>query len=144
MNARVIGSTIASAINPILEQLESRRLLSVALVNGQLQIKGSSGDDVITVDSNDFASRIRVIVNGSVRRFNTADVGTIFISGLKGDDEIRVADTVNFGIRTSIYGQDGNDTLIGGAARDAIFGGAGNDKIAGAAGNDSLRGESGD
>src|SRR5438874_10571243 len=108
MNARVISSSIESAIKPILEQLESRRLLSVALVDGQLQIKGTNGDDVITVDSNDFASRIRVVINGSVRRFNTSDIGTIFISALKGDDNIRVADSVDVGIRTSIYGQDGN------------------------------------
>src|SRR5438874_10199541 len=113
MNARFIGSSITAAVKPIFETLESRRLLSVALVDGQLQIKGTSGDDVITVDSNDFASRIRVVINGSVRRFNTSDIGTIFLSGLKGDDNIRVADTVDIGIRTSIYGQDGNDTLIG-------------------------------
>src|SRR5689334_16489495 len=105
MNAR---SQISAAVSLLVEQLESRRLLSVGLVNGQLQIKGTSGADVITVDSNDFSSRIRVVVNGSVRRFNTSDVTSIFVSGLKGDDDIRVADTVSSAIRTSIYGQDGN------------------------------------
>src|SRR5690242_10299091 len=123
MGARLASSPVDNAISPVLEQLESRRLLSVALINGQLQIKGTTGDDTISVDSNDFPSRIRVIVNGLVRRFDTADVSSIFISGLKGDDQIRVFENVNTAIRTSIYGQDGADTLIGGNGRDAIFGG---------------------
>src|SRR5581483_271597 len=108
------------SIAPLLEQLESRIVKSISLIDGQLQIKGTQSNDDITVDANDDPARIRVEVNGSVRRFNTADVGSIVISGLDGDDDIEVFDSV--ALPTLIYGGRGFDTLAGGSGRDAIYG----------------------
>ena len=47
MTARSASDVMTAAVRPVIDQLESRRLLSVALVNGQLQIKGTTGDDTI-------------------------------------------------------------------------------------------------
>ena len=75
-------NSLAKAISPVIEGLESRKLLSIALIDGQLQIKATQDNDIVTVDSNDFASRIRVQVNLIIRRFNTLDVNSITSAGL--------------------------------------------------------------
>ncbi len=44
----------------------------------------------------------------------------------------------------TLYGRDGNDTLIGGAGSDYLQGDAGNDSVQGGAGTDTLYGNAGD
>jgi Ca2+-binding RTX toxin-like protein len=46
--------------------------------------------------------------------------------------------------KTRLFGQAGNDVLLGGDARDVIFGGLGNDRLEGHGGNDLLLGGLGD
>lgn len=46
-------------------------------------------------------------------------------------------------IDTILWGGDGDDTLLGGAARDLLFGGTGNDKLRGRNGDDFLNGGDG-
>ncbi len=45
---------------------------------------------------------------------------------------------------TQLYGQGGNDTLIGGIGNDDLYGGEGNDSLIGGSGDDSLNGGLGD
>ena len=101
------------------EPLERRRLLSVALLNGILRIRGGVGDDVITVSTDAGGGRIIVHDNASVRRYNTADVIFISIAGRAGNDTLSVADTIT--IPSEIYGETGIDRLNGGSGRDALI-----------------------
>ena len=82
--------TICQAIAPLIEQLDTRVLLSIALIDHQLQIDGTNSPDFITVDANASPDRIRVRVNNDVKRFDTVDVDGIVINGLKGNDDIVV------------------------------------------------------
>jgi len=62
------------------------------------------------------------------------------VTGSAGNEAI-VAN--NTGLGSAINGNDGNDTIWGGAAADTLLGGAGNDVIRGGAGNDVLVGGAG-
>src|SRR2546423_5900090 len=86
MNRKIISGAVAS----IVEQLDTRVLLSITLVDHQLQLDGTNAADTITVDANASPERIRVRVNNEVKRFDTVDVDGIVINGLKGDDDIVV------------------------------------------------------
>src|SRR5438477_7540345 len=127
-----------------MEFLEARRLLSISLVNGDLTVKATSGDDMVVIDSNDNPLRINVRVNSTIRHFNTIDVNRIIVNGLAGRDAITIESTVGATILTSLYGAQGNDTIRGGVGNDAMFGGDQNDLLVGGAGRDTLRGEAGD
>src|SRR2546423_3340160 len=129
------------AMLPVTEILESRVLKSIALLDGQIQVRGTRGDDVVRVDSDDSPSRIKVTLNAAIRRYNTADVSSIVITAIGGDDDVAIASNVL--VRTSVYGDSGADTILGGGGRDAIFGGDGNDVIAGNGGSGPLRGGTG-
>ncbi|HRK32320.1 MAG TPA: hypothetical protein PLD59_14735, partial [Tepidisphaeraceae bacterium] len=93
LRKRALRRGVHVAANAVVEAVEPRRLLSIALIDGQLQVKGTSGRDDIRVDSDDAPSRIRVQVNDTVRRFDTSDVSSLVLSGLEGDDRIEVATT---------------------------------------------------
>jgi Ca2+-binding RTX toxin-like protein len=66
--------------------------------------------------------------------------GRVLVYGLGGNDTLNVS-TVK--IATQLYGGDGHDILLGGAAGDLLYGGAGNDMILGGLGADILYGEAG-
>jgi len=57
-----------------------------------------------------------------------------------GVDDITIIGTSS----VTTYGQDGDDTISGGAGVDRIYGGLGSDDINGNSGNDVIRGEDGD
>jgi Ca2+-binding RTX toxin-like protein len=62
------------------------------------------------------------------------------ITGGAGHDLI---DATNAGSAVGGWGNDGNDTFLGGAFNDTMFSGAGSDSLIGAGGNDALRGADG-
>ncbi|MEO8674227.1 MAG: calcium-binding protein [Casimicrobiaceae bacterium] len=64
--------------------------------------------------------------------------GTFAIFGDAGDNAIRVPAPGQ-----SVYGRDGNDTLIGSEVRDALYGDRGDDRLDGGAGDDTLAGGDG-
>ena len=140
-----------------LERLEDRRLFAVGLVHGELQITGTSGNDVIRV-SQVSAGTIRVEENGVVTLWNDLDVQSIFMngstqlvggsinpsSGTAGNDlleDFATAYALTEDVRAN--GGTGDDTIVGGAGNDGLFGQAGNDVITGEKGNDGLDGGSG-
>src|SRR5215211_3905286 len=124
-----------------IELLERRRLLSFSFANGLLLVRGSGGDDVISIEFNAEGTRVVVRNNGSVRRYNVGDVRSIVLRGSFGNDSLTLAPNVF--IPADIYGEGGFDGLFGGAGRDRLFGGADNDRLYGGTGNDTLRGEAG-
>ena len=115
--------------------------VSAAIVDGDLVIGGTDGNDSITV--NVVGSDYQVNVNGDISTFAIADVtGDIIICGHDGDDDIRVAPGVTQS--TQIFAGSGDDTVFGGGGRDVVEAGLGNDTVVGRGGNDRLLGEDGD
>ncbi|MEL7498946.1 MAG: CAP domain-containing protein [Planctomycetota bacterium] len=131
------------------ERLERRELLAGVYLNssnGELTIFGDSNGNVAS--ATEVGSLIRTDLAGSVRDFNLSDVNSILFIGFGGNDHY----TNNTSLPAAMYGQAGNDTLIGGSAADNIVGGvgddtlrgnAGDDRIVGAAGNDTMFGDAG-
>ena len=136
------GDVIAAYFMRSSGDLRYRRLFvgeSVADLRGnELFVNGSEGNDHIIVER--VRERLYVNVNGTVQRFNAADVQFLSISGLGGDDDIVNASA----IPSTIHGNDGHDTLWGGTSADRLRGLGGNDVLRGGDGDDSLLGESGD
>lgn len=70
----------------------------------------------------------------------------VTVQGMGGDDRISTS-RVGIqppGVRVTVYGDDGNDTLIGGLGTESFFGGAGNDLILAGAGNNFIDAGAGD
>jgi len=149
----------------MIESLESRFLLSVALRGGTLEIVGTDGNDRIQFSHpNPMApdlSRTIVDFNGNRFKFKTTALRRIFIDGGAGDDLIQVGISESFNtcgvyiwpprpypfepaIPTLLLGGSGADTLIGGSGKDRIFGGPGSDDLYGGDNDDQLRGGDGD
>ena len=60
-----VSAATAAPISAHVEPLEPRRLLSVAVTGGVLSIRGTAGDDVISVAFNPEETRIVVTDNGA-------------------------------------------------------------------------------
>jgi Ca2+-binding RTX toxin-like protein len=144
----MMRTTSVPAALVVPERLEARRLFAVSLANGILAIDGTDAADAITLSSR--GSKLTVRVNSDVQTFKTADVDTIMINALGGDDRISLG---RVRIDSIIDGGDGNDRILGGRGDDVITGGNGddlirggdgNDALAGGAGNDRLYGDNGD
>jgi Ca2+-binding RTX toxin-like protein len=83
----------------------------------------------------------------------TGDANGNVINGAGGDDTIRGGggdDTIyldqynyQYGGAAQGYGDDGNDTVVGGSSADHLEGGAGNDSLNGGTGRDTLAGATG-
>ena len=137
------------------EALETRRLLSAAPVEpsaeisgGELRVIGTKGADVILVSLNESdATKVDVNVNGTVLgSFLLSDVtsGRVEVRAGKGDDSVRVDES--FGLvplSLVAFGEQGDDTLVGGSANDELHGDQGNDVLYGNDGNDDLEGDQG-
>ncbi|HVT90016.1 MAG TPA: hypothetical protein VHD56_14275, partial [Tepidisphaeraceae bacterium] len=72
----------------IVESLETRRLLSAAIVNGVLKIDGTSGDNDISVSSENGTTRVSI--DGDLSTFNDADYSSLSIHGSADDDHVFV------------------------------------------------------
>ncbi|MEZ6139205.1 MAG: CARDB domain-containing protein [Zavarzinella sp.] len=110
------------------------------LVDGNLIVTGTSGDDDIIINRLR-RDLVKVKINGEV-------VGTFFVSGkiqangLDGDDLIRLEENV---LQEAILlGGNGDDKLVGGKGFNYLDGGAGDDVLHGNAGDDILIGGTGD
>lgn len=122
---------IFRAANAVVESLERRQLLSVALVGNVLTVTGTEGNDVVLIKliSGD-ASRLKVVDNGVASVFNVADIDHVVVNARGGDDRVTVSQ-VNGAVDTpmDISGGAGNDTLLGGEGADTLRGNGGNDLI---------------
>ena len=71
--------------------------------------------------------------------YDIEDIDLIVFQGFAGDDDF----WNNTPVPCVAYGDDGNDTLLGGWSDDDLHGGKGDDFIAGRSGDDDLYGDSG-
>lgn len=148
-----------------LERLEERKLMAadVTLSLGVLRVQGTDTDDRIAIESVSGGSQILATVRNAqdqvlvLRQFPSSRVGSIFATGLAGDDVIRNDtdklatliggsgdDRLSGGSGIDfLYGGDDNDQLYGGGGTDILYGGNGQDGLFGGAGNDSLHGGEG-
>ena len=107
-----------------------------------LVMAGTSGNDNIVVNPVN-SGNYQVKINGhQTGLYPQSVVRRIGAFGLEGVDTI-VADS-GIGVPVEFYGNEGKDSLFGGANADYIRGGQGDDKIYGHGGNDHLFGEQGD
>ncbi len=127
---------------------------AVDLLDGILTIEGTGDADLINVSRENGV--VSAELNGCTETFPAGTVKELVINGNDGDDEI----VVNFrdrktirggsgddvitvdgpGSGASIFGEDGDDTIVGGPSPDFIEGGAGNDNLSGRGGRDWLDG----
>lgn len=135
-------------VNPQIQALESRRLLSASVslaASGVLTVNGTSGNDVIriTLDATN-PRQLDVITNGTTKSFTASSIKSITVNAGAGNDDVEVLElNGSITIPMTLLGGAGNDTLVGGSGNDYIDGGSGNDTIAGEAGINTLIGGSG-
>lgn len=148
----------------LLETLDSRRLLSAAVVDGTLLVVGTDHADTISVAYATYAQGVTgvkpftpyyvVTVNGKVSKFNADGIERVEVHARGGDDFVNLAG-VNFVampvprydplngpivVGSAVIGGRGNDTIYGGSRADSLEGDAGDDQLIGEAGNDTLVG----
>jgi hypothetical protein len=136
-----------NAFRPGVESCEARQLMAASLTasltpSGQLYVEGTDARDVIVLRQTGSA----ITIDGLSSSFNLANVSSVAVSGLGGDDFIELSMTPSqvVSINATLIGGDGNDLIEGGAGNDAIWGDGGNDILWGGAGDDCLYGGSGD
>src|ERR1044071_1634837 len=137
---------VTSAIAPVIESLEQRRMLDATLDTDQ-SIWTITLDDpsqaatieIKSVANNQITATINGTVVGTISADDVSD-GWIEVYGGSGNDKI-VAKT---DIEVDVYGGDGNDTIVGGDGDDYLYGQGGDDSIDGGAGDDVIDGGDGD
>jgi Ca2+-binding RTX toxin-like protein len=112
------------------------------LTDHVLTITGTSGADNITLETDGVCG-----LEFGTLVFNAAGVRSLVINAGADDDEV---DLTNIDVQAAdltdivVYGDDGDDELIGSALGDVLYGGNGNDVLKGAEGRDWLVGDAGD
>lgn len=113
-----------------------------------IRFDGGAGNDRVLVYGSGEDDRIHLIenaafaVNVPANTISLSNIESLTVWAGNGNDEIDASGLRR--LRATIYGESGNDYLVGGEARDTIYGGWGNDRIAGNGGNDALFGQWGD
>jgi len=122
------------------ENLEDRRLMSVALNNGVLRITGTNNADHVTVDQN--ATDVFVFENNQLSKIApVSQVTTIAFDAYGGNDDFKATRFVTKPI--TVYAGAGDDHVETGSGNDYVFAGLGNDVVYGRAGNDRIEGADG-
>lgn len=101
--------------------------------NGTLEIVGGDQNDTLTASVS--GGKLQLVLDGKKADFSTKNLAPIAIYMQGGNDRVDLGDIP---IAASIFGGDGNDTLIGGAGNDTLDGGAGADQFFGGAGFDTV------
>ncbi|WP_234051144.1 MULTISPECIES: hypothetical protein [unclassified Xanthobacter] len=115
--------------------------LNVSTWAATWSVYGYGGNDTITISNLSISS---VIIDGGAGNDSiyVPMAQNVSIHGGAGDDTIRLSGATSSGSR-SIYGDAGNDFIIGSNDAEYIYGGADNDEIYGYMGADHLYGDGG-
>ncbi|MCA9177508.1 MAG: VCBS domain-containing protein [Planctomycetales bacterium] len=123
------------------------------IVNGNLYVIGSNGDDRVKLSFNDDGTqvRVRMSLNDGDRtssQFDTSGIDRVVAYLGDGDDEYEGGemgeDAIVAPLRQFVFGGDGDDHLKGGSGNDVLVGGAGRDELDGARGRNILIGGEGE
>jgi Ca2+-binding RTX toxin-like protein len=105
-----------------------------------LFVTGTARSDSIVVKP--VSGQVRVFLNGrNIGSFSPHDFGRILVFAGAGNDTVVIARSLTN--PTSIDGEAGNDTLVGGNGPDTLIGGPGRDTLVGLGGEDLLLGGDG-
>ncbi len=152
-SAERTGRRTRRSLNPCVwtEELERRCLLAAYYDPADFFLPdseqpGSPGiiqilfDDEADVVAFEYApgSIARLTVNGTSYDYDLNQINGILLGMGGGNDTVVVAQDVS--IPATINGDDGDDSLVGGAGDDWLLGGYGNDTLQGGTGNDDLSG----
>src|SRR3954447_925440 len=84
----------APSRRPQVETLEGRRLLSISILRGAVNIIGTADDDVIIVSRAQGAKdTFAVSINGRLNAVDALGVTNINVSGLGGNDSLLIDET---------------------------------------------------
>lgn len=126
----------SSTSQPTYGTYEPRRLLAginLTAATGEVVIGGTTGADVARVTQS--GNTVTFTQEGfATQTFNTSEVNSILFVGLAGDDFFENTTS----IPSRAFGQNGNDTLIGGSGNDRLFGNGNDDTIRGNGGDDFI------
>jgi Ca2+-binding RTX toxin-like protein len=108
----------------------------------QSEFSGSARRDVIVVTAATSGVGVNVSVNGKITNTSATKLK---ISGNGGNDKIHIdLGDAYASLLITIYGGDGDDAIVGGAAAERIIAGEGNDYVLGNGGRDTVYAEGGD
>ena len=107
-------------------------LTNTGLISGG--IRGTAGDDLIS-NSGTILGNVTIAEGADTFNNHGTVTGTVALGA--SDDRY---DGRGGSVTDVVYGEDGMDTLLGGASDDLLSGDAGNDRLRGLAGDDSLSG----
>ena len=96
----------------VIETLQSRRLLAVAVSGAQMFVTGTAGDDhvLISLDVAD-PSKLDVNLNGQVQQFDRTSITSIDVEAGAGPDQIVVDESAGgITIPMTLSGGGGNDS----------------------------------
>jgi Ca2+-binding RTX toxin-like protein len=120
-----VSVTVTEAQNTVRLETDPWNASRQALV-----IRGTSGDDVISLVSANGGKRVAVTVNGVGRgSFLVSSISRLLVYAGAGNDTVDVANAVRLG--AELRGEGGNDTLRGGGGNDLLLGGSGDDRLEG-------------
>jgi Ca2+-binding RTX toxin-like protein len=112
--------------------------INLTLVPGTIETYSAS---LYNLDNNVYEGAVTFTLPPSVQQLavyaGTGDTSP----GVPANDKVVVDPSVQQGI--SIFGGDGNNTLVGGSGADTLVGGVGNNVLEGMGGNDTLYGDPG-
>jgi cyclophilin family peptidyl-prolyl cis-trans isomerase/PKD repeat protein len=127
------GEAVLHTITVVAAQLQPDPVTAGKLA---LVVGGTAGNDKIT---------LAPVAGGKVKvSFGKTVIGTfkptgrMQVFGRGGSDSITISKGISY--KADLFGEAGNDTLMGGDANDILVGGAGNDSLAGNGGRDILIG----
>jgi Ca2+-binding RTX toxin-like protein len=134
-------------VEPLDERLLPAITASFSAAAGELRVVGDDQDNTIVVSRTTAGT---ILVNGGAVAIqgdpgaNVANTHTIMMNGVGGNDNLSLDEANGAMPAASIFGGDGNDTLIGGSGNDFIDGGKGNDLVCLGAGDDTFQWNPGD
>jgi Ca2+-binding RTX toxin-like protein len=140
---RVLVRPLAAAASSSLEALETRRLLSTAVLSGDgvMTITGGAERNYFYVS---FATGNKMTVRDNGQLIDSFDKGAVrkvIVNCGDGNDQVYLG---SIGVPARIDGGAGDDNLYASDKSDTVLGGDGNDLLTGLDGNDSLDGGAGD
>ena len=128
----------------LFESFEARKLMAATATldtnNFSLNIQGTGSADTIALSVS--GSNVSVKLSSSVTKtFPLSKITAINAHLGSGNDKFTMSSSLKKA--AAIYGEGGNDTLVGGGQNDYLDGGSNDDLLDGATGDDQLKGGSG-
>jgi VCBS repeat-containing protein len=138
-----IEATASRAVRLDLGVDLSQEAGSPTLAGEQLSLRGTDGEDQISLSSSSSGDAVEVAFqNALFATIHLPKLALIKVSGESGDDVITIDASVDN--THELSGGDGQDILQGGSGITRLDGGAGNDELIGGTGSNTLIGGDGD